>query len=453
MNFKQHYILLDGLRGAAALMVLWYHVFEGFAFAGGTMIETFNHGHLGVDFFFMLSGFVISYAYDDRWKTPSRRVAETPSRDVTPVASKQQSTVNGQQSTVNSQQSTVNSLSIISFFKRRLIRLQPMVVMGAVIGLITYLIQGGVRWDGTAMSFHWIMMAFFLAIFLIPVHPGAPYDIRGNGEMYPLNGPSWSLFFEYIGNILYALFIRKLSNRSLAFLCGITGILWIAFVTYDISGYDMIGIGWTLDAVNFCGGLLRMLFPFTLGMLMSRRFADNRQRTTDNSQSAVPEPVEGKVWHFGKLGDRTIFWLSVIVMFGLFSMPYITKTGGISLNGIYELLCIILVFPAIIWFGASANITNSFTTKLCKFLGDISYPLYIVHYPVMYLFYSWLIDNELYTLGATWHVVLLVIVTNVTLAYACLKLYDEPVRRRLNSELRTQNSELRTQNSELRTQN
>ena len=76
---KQHYIVLDGLRGAAALMVLWYHVFEGFAFAGGTMIENFNHGHLGVDFFFMLSGFVISYAYDDRWKTTSR--------DVTSVAS------------------------------------------------------------------------------------------------------------------------------------------------------------------------------------------------------------------------------------------------------------------------------------------------------------------------------------------------------------------------------
>lgn len=308
-----------------------------------------------------------------------------------------------------------------------------MVVMGAVIGLITYLIQGGVRWDGTAMSFHWIMMAFFLAIFLIPVHPGAPYDIRGNGEMYPLNGPSWSLFFEYIGNILYALFIRKLSNRSLAFLCGITGILWIAFVTYDISGYDMIGIGWTLDAVNFSGGLLRMLFPFTLGMLMSRRFRDKRRKANDNSRSAMPEPVEGKTRHFGKLSDRAVFYFSVIVMFVLFSMPYITKTGSISLNGIYELSCIILVFPAIIWFGAEANITNSFTTKLCKFLGDISYPLYIVHYPVMYLFYSWLIDNELYTLGATWSVVLLVMATNIALAYACLKLYDEPVRKLLKT--------------------
>ena len=377
METKTHYLILDGLRGAAALMVLWYHVFEGFAFAGGTAIETFNHGHLGVDFFFMLSGFVISYAYDDRWKT--------------------------------------TSLTIGSFFKRRLIRLQPMVIMGALIGLITYLIQGGVRWDGTQMSFHWIMMAFLLAMFLIPAYPGAPYDVRGNGEMYPLNGPSWSLFFEYIGNILYAIFIRKLSNKQLAALVVATGLLWIAFVVFDVSGYDMIGIGWTLDAVNFFGGLLRMMFPFSLGMLLARNFNVKSQKSK----------VEG--FCFKSFITKNIFWIAILVMFVLFSMPYIPKKGTISINGIYELACIIFVFPFIVWFGASGNITNKLSTKICKFLGDISYPLYIVHYPVMYLFYSWLIDNKLYTLGETWQIVVLVMATNIALAYACLKLYDEPI--------------------------
>ncbi len=388
MNIKPHYLILDGLRGAAALMVLWYHVFEGFAFAGGTAIETFNHGHLGVDFFFMLSGFVISYAYDDRWKTTS------------------------------------GGLTIGSFFKRRLIRLQPMVVMGALIGLITYLIQGGVRWDGTQMSFHWIMMAFLLAMFLIPAYPGAPYDVRGNGEMYPLNGPSWSLFFEYIGNILYALFIRKLSNKQLTTLVVTTGLLWVGFVVFDISGYDMIGIGWTLDAANFLGGLLRMLFPFSLGMLMARNFNKTTRLHDNKTTSFCP--------CFKLFITKNIFWIAIIVMFVLFSMPYIPKKGTISINGIYELLCIILVFPMIVWFGASGNTASKFSTKTCKFLGDISYPLYIVHYPVMYLFYSWLIDNKLYSLGETWQVVLLVMATNIALAYACLKLYDEPIRKLLN---------------------
>ena len=69
---KPHYELLDGLRGVAAILVLFYHIFEGFSFAeltngaGSGIITTLNHGHIAVDFFFILSGFVISYAYDDR---------------------------------------------------------------------------------------------------------------------------------------------------------------------------------------------------------------------------------------------------------------------------------------------------------------------------------------------------------------------------------------------------
>ena len=384
---KPHYLLLDGLRGVVALMVLWYHVFEGFAFAKSSVIETFNHGHLGVDFFFMLSGFVISYAYDDRWRDKSTRqqVNETTS----------------------------------SFIKRRLIRLHPMLVMGAFIGLITFLIQGGVKWDGTSTPFHWTMIAFVLTLFFIPAYPGAAYDIRGNAEMFPLNGPSWSLFFEYIGNILYAVFIRRLSNKTLAFLVGVTGLLWIWFVAFDISGYDMIGIGWTLDAVNFFGGLLRMMFPFTLGMLLSRKFC---QRSTVNGQQSFVK--------------RNIFWIATIVMFALFSVPYFPKTTNISINGIYELLCIMMVFPFIVWFAACGTTTSSFSTKLCSFLGDISYPLYIVHYPVMYLFYAWLIDNKHYTLGETWQMVILVMLVNIALAYACLKLYDEPIRKRLSKKMR-----------------
>ena len=124
----------------------------------------------------------------------------------------------------------------------------------------------------------------------------------------------------------------------------------------------------------------------------------------------------------------------MIVLFLLFSVPVFAKVGGISMNGVYELLCVVIIFPAIVWLAASGRLTGKVMTAVCRFLGDISYPLYIVHYPVMYLFYAWLREKELYTLGETWPVVIMVFAINIALAYGCLKLYDEPVRRWLTKK-------------------
>lgn len=370
---KPHYELLDGLRGVAALLVLWYHVFEGYAFASGNeVIRVVNHGYLAVDFFFILSGFVIAYAYDDRWSG--------------------------------------KALTLKGFFRRRLIRLHPMVIMGAFIGLAAYLLQGGVTWDGQHVATSMVMLSLLCAMFFIPAVPGAGYDVRGNGEMFPLNGPAWSLFFEYIGNILYALFVRRLSNKALAWLVFFLGALSVWFTTADVSGYGMFGVGWTLDSMNFFGGFLRMMFPFTMGMLVQRNF----------------RPVK----------VRGAFWWCTAVLVVLFHVPYIEGHGVICLNGLFESCCIVLAFPLLIWLGASGVTTDKYSTGVCKFLGDLSFPVYIVHYPLMYLFYSWLIDRQLYTLAETWPVALAVCAGSVVLAYACLKLYDEPVRRWLTKRFR-----------------
>lgn len=360
---KPHYHLLDGLRGVAALMD---HVFEGYAFAGGTTIDTFNHGYLAVDFFFILSGFVIGYAYDDRWG---------------------------------------KNFTMKDFIKRRLIRLHPMVIMGAVVGAITFYIQGSVQWDGTHIGISMVMLSLLCTIFFIPAMPGVGYEVRGNGEMFPLNGPCWSLFFEYIGNILYALFIRRLSNKALTIVVVLLGVALASFAIFNVSGYGNIGVGWTLDGVNFIGGLLRMLFPFSMGMLLSRNF----------------KPM--------KL--RGAFWICTLVMIALFAVPYLEGTESICTNGIYEAFCIIIAFPILLWIGASGTTTDKKSTQICKFLGDISYPIYVIHYPFMYLFYAWLIKNQLFTLGETWQVALCVYAWNILFAYLCLKLYDEPVRKYL----------------------
>ena len=368
---KPHYELLDGLRGVAALLVVFSHIFEGFSFAeltnaaGDGVISTLNHGHIAVDFFFMLSGFVISYAYDDRW----------------------------------------GKMSIGDFFKRRLVRLHPMVVMGALVGVATFVAAGCRQWDGTITPVSYVLMALVLTMLMVPALPGLPYEVRGNGEMFPLNGPAWSLFFEYVGNILYALFIRRLSTKALAILAAALGVAHAFFFVGDVSGYGCVGVGWTIDSVNFFGGLVRMLFPFTVGMLLARTF--------------VPRKVKGA------------FWVCTILLVAIFSVPYIASAGSVSLNSLYEVICIALLFPLIVWMGACGTCGGSFTGRVSKLLGDLSYPLYIVHYPIMYLFYAWLIEEKHYTLGETWAVSAMVVAASILLAFLLLKLYDEPVRRYL----------------------
>ena len=76
---------------------------------------------------------------------------------------------------------------------------------------------------------------------------------------------------------------------------------------------------------------------------------------------------------------------------------------------------------------------NALTRRTYNFMGAISYPLYITHYPVMYLFYAWLIDRQLYTFAQTWPVVIGVVAVNIAIAWLLLKFYDEPVRRWLTS--------------------
>ena len=367
---KPHYALLDGLRGVAALLVVWYHVFEGFQFAGGKpVIDHINHGYLAVDFFFILSGFVIGYAYDDRWN---------------------------------------RTLTLTSFFRRRLIRLHPMVMMGAFIGFISFALTGFERWDGSHTSLAMSLLALLAAWFMIPALPGSPREVRGNGEMFPLNGPCWSLFFEYLGNIVYALILRRLSTKAMACVSGILAIALAWFTITDQSGYGFIGVGWTADTANLLGGSLRLLCPFTMGMLIARVF----------------RPIK----------VRGAFWICTALLIVLFHVPYIPGTSPCCWNGLFEAASIILLFPAIVWMAASGSTTDAMSTRICTFLGDISFPLYIVHYPLMYAFYRWLIQTKQYTLTETWPVALAVIVCSIALAWICLKCYDIPVRRWLSKK-------------------
>lgn len=358
---KPHYEILNGLRGVAAITVVCFHIFE--AFATSHLDQRINHGYLAVDFFFILSGFVVGYAYDDRW----------------------------------------GKMKTKDFIKRRIIRLHPMVVLGAVIGAVMFYFQGCSVWDVTQVTGWALIFATLLNALLIPAAPGV--EVRGLGEMYPLNGPSWSLFFEYIGNILYALFIRKLPTKALAFLVIAAGAGLAAFAIFGPLGD--ICVGYSLTGTEFTGGFLRLLFSFSAGLLLSRIF-----KPAKNIKGA--------------------FWICGLIIVALLAVPRIGGADHLWMNGIYDTLCVLAFFPLLVYLGASGKSTDKFTTKLCKFLGDISYPLYMVHYPFIYLYYAWVKNNNL-TFQQSFPGAAAVVIGSMVLAYICLKLYDVPIRKYLTN--------------------
>ena len=353
---KPHYHLLDGLRGVAALVVICYHIGE--AFATSFLDQVVNHGYLAVDFFFLLSGFVIGYAYDDRR----------------------------------------NTMGVWAFTKRRLIRLHPMVVVGALLGALMFYAQGCEYWSVSEVSTVLLAFAMLLNMLLVPAWGGV--EVRGFGEIFPLNGPTWSLFFEYIANLLYVLAIRKLSTRWLAMLVFATGGALFGYAITNEYGY--LGAGWTFDNCGFWGGLLRVMFAFPAGLLLSRVF---------------------RRWQV-----RGAFWWCALAIVAVTAAPRIGGADHIWANGIYEALCVLLVFPLVVCLGASGQTTDALSTRICNFLGNISYPLYIVHYPFIYTYYAWVKNNNL-TFSQTIPQALALVLGSIALAWVCLKFYDMPVRR------------------------
>jgi peptidoglycan/LPS O-acetylase OafA/YrhL len=282
-----------------------------------------------------------------------------------------------------------------------------MVIMGCIIGVITFLIQGSVKWDGSSVGLSLVMLAMLSTMFMIPSAAGLPTEIRGHSEMFPVNGPYWSLFFEYIGNILYALFLRKISTKILGCIAVVSGVL----LAYISISQGQLGIGWTLADYGFWGGLIRMLFPYSIGMYMARIFR--------------PMQIKGAFWKCGLI-------LVVIAL-----LPIVSTEGIPWLTGAYDAFCVLFIFPALVWMGASELKIGKQTTDVCRFVGDLSYPLYTIHYPFMYLFYAHIGFNgesSVLTIKETWPEAIALVIGCLVLAWLCMKFYDLPVRRWLTKK-------------------
>lgn len=379
---KPRYAILDGLRGVAALVVILFHGFETYIPFFGT--QHINHGYLAVDFFFVLSGFVIGYAYDDRW----------------------------------------DRMSTWSFFKRRLIRLHPMVVAGTLFGACLFFFGESDYFSLIGGTDPWkFFLCIVLGLLMIPA--GTGLDIRGWGETNSLNGPNWSLTFEYIGNILYAFVLRRLPTVVLGMLCVASAFLtmnlalgWDVFGFFAQPKYDVIG-GWSITPDQMYVGFSRLLYPFLCGLLISRLLP---KFITKENPSGSP------------LGIRGGFWWASLLLVVLFAVPQIGGKSCVA-DGLYQVFAIVVMFPVIVLIGAGSKTTDKRSAKWCETLGNLSYPLYITHFPLMYMQMAWVSSHKD---SPVWHHVVLnlgILLVAIGIAWAFLKLYDEPVRAWLKKKL------------------
>ena len=373
---KPRYEILDGLRGVAAMMVVVFHLFE--TYSKGPAYQIINHGYLAVDFFFVLSGFVIGYAYDDRW----------------------------------------DKMTTWGFFKRRLTRLHPMVIIGTLVGFFL-LYFGADAFPNILEAPLWKILLCVLCGFLM-IPTGGSMDIRGWNEEFGLNGPQWTLLLEYCGNILYALVFRHLPKVALAALC-----VFCAFFTLDLTlGWDVFGFfpdgprytvigGWSITGQQMYVGFTRLLYPFLCGLLLSRILPG---RMTKDNPSGSPIRIRGG------------FWWCALVLAGILAMPCIGGKSGVP-DGLFQAASILVFFPLIVLTGAGSQTTDAFSTRFCKFLGDVSFPLYITHYPLIYAQMSFAVK---YAGAPLWQHVLValgVFFFSVGMAYALFKAFDEPTRK------------------------
>jgi peptidoglycan/LPS O-acetylase OafA/YrhL len=347
LKTKHHFEILDGLRGVAALAIVLFHFME---IVYPPVQNFIAHGFLAVDFFFCLSGFVIAYAYDDR----------------------------------------IGKMGVVEFFKSRLIRLHPMVIFGSVLGLLAFLFDpfGG---NVQLYSLGQIILIFLASVFLIPY----PTMLERSFNLFGLNAPAWSLFWEYVANIVYAFILFKLSRRLLSLLL-ILAAAALFFVSYR-SG-SLLG-GWAGE--NFWDGGARISYSFIAGMLVYRSNRIIRSR----------------------LGFPA---LAVLLMMA-FLMPFNPAWTWIT-----EPLVVIFYFPFLVALGAGATLTRRLK-KVCIFSGKISYPLYMTHYSVMWIFGKYYSQYKPAT-TQLFFIVTAAIILLVGFAYLVMRFYDIPVRRYLSAK-------------------
>jgi peptidoglycan/LPS O-acetylase OafA/YrhL len=352
----KRFLWLDAMRGVAAISVVFLHALDAFSIDRDWLPQA----GLAVDFFFALSGFVIAHAYD-------KRIA--------------------------------GGLSTGRFIRSRLIRLYPLIVLGLLTGFAVYAIK--------IVTQHrpdlWVSMlgSTGLNALLLP----SPWlTVEDHGTGWPINLPLWSLSFEFAINVLYVVLLVRLSVVRLTAVAGL-GLVLLAWQAWHAGG---IGGGPSWDSMGY--GLIRVLYPFTAGLLLARLY--RASAPSARTRISMPPHVLGV--------------LCAVTLVGIFMAPVPSMMAGT-----YQWAVVALAFPALVWLAAHADAKTSpgHVHGMLERLGAWSYPLYVLHYPLIKAG-----SNTMRRLGidaahpAFWVCIAAEVLASLALAAIALHWYDMPVR-------------------------
>nr|WP_321983137.1 acyltransferase [uncultured Lichenicoccus sp.] len=338
---NDRYGTLDALRGVAAVAVVLYHVS-----VYNLSPQFFPGGYLAVDFFFILSGFVIALAYEG----PLQR-----------------------------------QLSWTSFVVKRLIRLYPLALLGAMAGLAVLLMRWHI-FPGKADPLWTILVSGLLNGLMLPTFFG---EAASHLETFPGNGPLWTLFFEVAVNLAWAAIGFSMRTRHLFLVCVTSGMILIALALR----FHTVDLGY-MNA-TFVGGAARVCFGFPLGVVIYR--------------------ISPHFPSHGILPKAPLLAASLLLVFALPTL----RIGDVPLR---DLAAILVVLPLIVLLGLASRSEG----KVAAFLGRISYPIYVLHYPIVVviaaLHQTYLSRLNVHVLAGS------AILLSLGMAVLASRFYDEPVR-------------------------
>jgi peptidoglycan/LPS O-acetylase OafA/YrhL len=296
---NKRFEVLDGTRGLAALVVMIFHL--------TALQQVFERGWLAVDLFFILSGFVITYSYGDKIK---------------------------------------QGLTFKDFLVARFLRLWPLMALGLTLGLAASALHHfWVAPDGGLAAE--VIAAFFFNLAFLPYISETTQVTYGDvivyDDLFPLNAPAWSLFFEMLIGLVYFGFVAFTKK---------TESIVVAAVGMASYALCLVLLGWG-HTLNFLESFPRFIGEFFLGGVVCT------YRNVVRLQSKLPAAA-----------------LAVLVALSFcYAFP-----GS-------RILSATLLYPAFVLFASKVEVSGA-AAKACDILGSISYPLYILHMPLYRMLYD-----------------------------------------------------------------